>query len=142
MKVTRAYLCLCLSLGGIALSALTNLYILSVPVEAFLAILGLPSGWPARLLAALSVTGMLSVLGAKYAVARRNGEPAWVFPPVALAIAAAVGAAVWETTRAAACPEPMALALGLFGLAGAALAFLYGTGLEEALDALTRRGDR
>jgi len=141
MKVTRAYLRLCLSLGGIALSALTNLYILSVPVEAFLAILGLPSGWPARLLAALSVTGMLSVLGAKYAVARRNGEPAWVLPPVALAIAA-VGAAVWETTRAAACPEPMALALGLFGLAGAALAFLHGTGLEEALDALTRRGDR
>jgi NAD/NADP transhydrogenase beta subunit len=142
MKVTRAYLCLCLSLVGIALSALTNLYILSVPVEVFLAIPGLPSGWPARLLAALGVTGMLSVLGAKYAVARRNGEPAWGFLLLAMAAAGDVGVAVWETTRSAACPEPMALALGLFGLAGAALAFLHGAGLEEALDALTRRGDR
>jgi len=131
-RVGYAWLCVI----SIPLSLLLDFFLLSAPVEAFLASLALPSGWPARLLAALGVSGILYMLGAKYAVARSNGEPAWVLPPVALAIAAAVGIAAFETAQAAGLPGLLPKGLGLLGVAGPVFAFIAGAGIPEALDYL------
>jgi hypothetical protein len=126
-----------LCLLSVPLSFLLNFSILSAPVEAFLTSLGLPSGWPARL-AALGISGIFYMLGAKYAVARRNGEPAWVFPLMALAIATTVGAAAWETARAHELPGFLPEAMGLLSLAESASAFIVGTGIPEALRSIRR----
>jgi hypothetical protein len=126
-----------LCLLSIPLSLLLNFSLLSAPVEAFLAGLALPSGWPARL-AAFGISSIFYMLGAKYAVARSNGEPAWVLPLMALAIAAAVGAAAWETARAGELPGFLPEAMGLLGLAGPASAFIVGAGIPEALRSIRR----
>jgi hypothetical protein len=131
-RVGYASLCLL----SIPLSLLLDFFLLSAPVEAFLASLALPSGWPARLLAALGVSGILYILGSKYAVARSNGEPAWVLTLVAGAIAAAVGIAAFVTAQAAGLPGLLPKGLGLLGMAGPAFAFIAGAGIPEALDYL------
>jgi hypothetical protein len=131
-RVGYAWLCVL----SVPLSLLLDFFLLSAPVEAFLASLALPSGWPARLLAALGVSGILYMLGAKYAVARSNGEPAWILPPVAAAIAAAVGIAALETAQAAGLPGLLPKGLGILGVAGPVFAFIAGAGIPEALDYL------
>jgi hypothetical protein len=125
-----------LCLLSVPLSLLLDFFLLSAPVEAFLASLALPSGWPTRLLAALGVSGILYMLGAKYAVAQRNGEPAWILSLVAGAIATAVGIAAFVTAQAAGLPGLLAKGLGLLGVAGPVFAFIAGAGIPEALDYL------
>jgi hypothetical protein len=131
-RVGYAGLCLL----SVPLSLLLDFFLLSAPVEAFLASLALPSGWPTRLLAALGVSGILYMLGAKYAVAQRNGEPAWILSLVAGAIATAVGIAAFVTAQAAGLPGLLAKGLGLLGVAGPVFAFIAGAGIPEALDYL------
>ena len=127
-----------LSLVCVPFSAGIDWGLISTPVEALLTILGLPSGWLSRILAALSISGILYALGAKYAVARHNREPTGLLILVALTFVIAVGGAFWATLRAAEQPE----VLGLLGLGAPIFAFIAGAGLPEATDYLgylTRR---
>jgi hypothetical protein len=125
----------------ILFSFLLDFAVISAAVEAFLAAAGLSfgqSGWVslARVLAAIAVSAILYSLGAKYAVARQNGEATWLFLALAMAIATVVGAFTWETARAGELPGVLPKAMGLLGFVGPLFAFVAGAQIPESLDYL------